>query len=195
MLPPACPTCALPQPSGAVCGACLTHPPPFDATIATWVYGEPVDLLIQSFKFQGRLGLADFLAEGLCSRVLACGQAHPDILLPLPLAPGRQRQRGYNQAHELSRRLARRLRLRLEENWARRVLEGVPQSTLPWKERSRNIRGAFAVTGKVAGLHVAVVDDVMTTSATLAEMARVLRAAGAARVSNWVLARTLPPNR
>lgn len=192
-LPAACPICALPQPAGAVCGTCLAHPPPFAATLAPWVYAEPVDLLIQAFKFQGRLALAGFLAEGLHHAITTSAQALPELLLPLPLAPGRQRERGYNQAQELARQLARRLQLPLAERAVIRVGVGVPQSSLPWKERARNIRHAFRVQGEVAGRHVAVVDDVMTTGATLTEMAKVLREAGAARVSNWVLARTLPP--
>ncbi len=194
VLPAACPLCALPQPAGAVCGACLAHPPPFAATLAPWVYAEPVDLLIQAFKFHGRLALGSFLARGLERCIAASGQALPDLMIPLPLSAGRQRERGYNQAQELSRRLARRLHLPLADTRVQRVGEAVPQSTLPWKERARNIRGAFRAIGELRGLHVAVVDDVMTTGATLAEMARVLREAGAARVTNWVLARTLPPS-
>ncbi|CAG0950184.1 orotate phosphoribosyltransferase [Burkholderiales bacterium] len=194
VLPAACPVCALPQPAGAVCGACLAHPPPFAATLTPWVYAEPVDLLIQAFKFHGRLALGSFLATALERCIAASGQTLPDLLIPLPLSAGRQRERGYNQAQELSRRLARHLHLPLADRLVQRVGEAVPQSTLPWKERAGNIRGAFQVIGELRGRHVAVVDDVLTTGATLTEMARVLRAAGAERVTNWVLARTLPPN-
>lgn len=116
------------------------------------------------------------------------------MLVALPLARGRQRERGYNQAQELARRLAQDLALPLGMGLVQRLGAAAPQSSLPWKERARNIRGAFRVTGNLSGRHVAVVDDVMTTGATLTEFAKVLREAGAVRVTNWVLARTLPPN-
>ena len=119
-----------------------------------------------------------------------------DLILPMPLAPTRLKERGFNQALELARPIAKKRQIRLDAHTVRRVRDTPPQAQLPWKERARNIQGAFgcdATSGThLAGLRIAVVDDVMTTGATLNELARVLKAAGAAHVTNWVVARTLP---
>jgi ComF family protein len=182
-----CPSCALPTPGGAVCGACLKSPPAFDATYAVWRYAFPVDKLVQTLKFEHRLALA-----GLFARTLL-GQARPegDILLPVPLSPTRLTERGFNQAVEIARSLGRALGLPLDTASVRRTLDAGPQSRLPWKERRRNVRGAFECRADFSGKAVIVIDDVMTTGATLDELARTLKKHGAARVSNWVVARAL----
>ena len=184
-----CPTCALPSTGGRVCGACLSDPPAFDATLCSLVYDWPTTRLILAFKYQRALGLTRTLA------LAPPAPAHsPDLVIPLPLARQRLAARGYNQALEIARVLARRHRLALDATAVVRVRDTLPQAGLPWNERARNIRGAFAANRRFDGLAVAVVDDVMTTGATLDEMARTLKAAGAARVTNWVIARALPPH-
>ena len=184
-----CPTCALPSTGGRVCGACLSDPPAFDATLCSLVYDWPTTRLIQAFKYQRALGLTRTLA------LAPPAPAHsPDLVIPLPLSRQRLAARGYNQALEIARVLARRHRLTLDATAVARVRDTLPQAGLPWNERARNIRGAFAATRRFDGLAVAVVDDVMTTGATLDEMARTLKAAGAVRVTNWVIARALPPH-
>ncbi len=115
-----------------------------------------------------------------------------DLIIPLPLAPARLSERGFNQALELARPIAARRRIALGVRAVRRIRNTPPQVQLPWKERARNIQGAFVCDVSLKGLRVAVVDDVMTTGASLDEMARVLKGAGAAHVANWVVARTLP---
>ena len=182
-----CPICAEASPGAMTCGACLKAPPHFDATIAALPYAFPVDKLVQALKYQRRLATADFLAQSM----LAAGAPVGDILVPLPLSAARLRQRGFNQAVELSRPLARALRLALELDGCARDRDTVPQASLPWKERRQNIRHAFACAIDFAGKSVIVVDDVMTTGATLDEFARTLKAHGAGRVTNWVAARTL----
>ena len=114
----------------------------------------------------------------------------PDLLVAMPLARPRLAGRGYNQAREIARLLGRRLDLRLESNGVARIRHGTPQAELPMPERRRNVHGAFVARRDFKGCNVAVVDDVMTTGATLDELAGVLKAAGAARVRNWVVART-----
>src|SRR5205814_120248 len=114
--------------------------------------------------------------------------------LAMPLATARQRERGYNQALEIAKLVAKRRQLMLARRGAVRVKDGPPQATLPWKERARNIRGAFACAVDLRGKAIAIVDDVMTTGASLNELAATLKRAGAARVENWVVARTLPPS-
>jgi ComF family protein len=191
----ACPVCAMPGSRGAVCGSCLAHVPPFDATTAAYAYEFPVDRLIQAFKYHGRLALADWCAAAIVAARVRDPTPAPRHVVAMPLAAERQRERGFNQATEIARRIAVRMDVTVIETGVRRIRATAPQATLPWAERAANIRGAFACTHDLAGSVVAVVDDVMTTGATLAEFARTLKTAGAARVENWVVARTPPPNR
>ena len=196
-LPAACPLCALPAPGAVACGACLAHPPPFAATVAAFVYAFPVDRLLHQFKYAGRLALADWAAAALTAatvRALAArgGAEMPDLVAAVPLSAARQRERGFNQAHEIAARVARSLCLPVGHPLAR-AERGAPQAALPWSARAGNVRGAFACRRDVRGLAIALVDDVMTTGATLAEAATMLKRAGAARVEAWVVARTLPP--
>ena len=186
---PLCPVCALPAPEGAACGACQASPPNFDATIAAFRYAFPVEHLVQGLKYRHRLPLAGWLAEALMGRVAAAGV---DCLIPLPLSAQRMRERGFNQAQEIARPLAHRLGLPLVSDACARVRDGAPQASLPWKERQANIRHAFECRLDLTGKAIAVVDDVMTTGATLNEFARTLKRHGAARIENWVVARTLP---
>jgi ComF family protein len=184
-----CPRCALASPGGAACGRCLTRPPPFDATVAALAYRFPADVLVQALKFRGELALAPLLGDLLARRVSGKGV---DLLVPVPLAPRRLRERGYNQALEVARRVAAVAGLRLAPEACRRTRETSEQMGLALDEREGNVRGAFDCPQLVGGATVAVVDDVMTTGATLAEVAAALKRAGAARVLNWVVARTFP---
>ncbi len=197
-LPAACPRCALPTAGGAICGACLRAPPPYIATAAALVYAFPVDRLLQELKYGGHLALADWAAEALVA-ALAPGiarrrpQARPDLLIAVPLAPPRQRHRGFNQAREIAVRVADAFDLRVSDV-LRRTACGPAQVSLPWSARTTNVHGAFVTDGDLSGARIALVDDVMTTGATLAEAARTLLRAGAAEVECWVVARTLPPS-
>jgi ComF family protein len=184
--PRLCPRCALTSPGGAVCGRCLAAPPRYDATVAALAYSFPADVLIQALKFRGELALAPVLAAML-SETLSAGEKI-DLVLPVPLAPARLRERGYNQSAEIARRLPGRAPLELF--LCQRSRDTTAQAGLPWAERRRNVRGAFRCARAIPGGTVAVVDDVMTTGATLDEMAATLKQAGAARVVNWVVART-----
>jgi ComF family protein len=190
---PACPVCALPSANAAVCGGCLSHPPAFDATVAAFAYAFPVDRLIHAFKYQGRLALAEWSAGALLAERARLGRPDPDRLIALPLSVERQRERGYNQAAEIARVISRGSGVGQLSAGVRRIGAAPPQAMLPWTARASNVRGAFACDLELAGLRIAVIDDVMTTGASLSELARTLRAAGAESVENWVVARTLPP--
>src|SRR5262245_16356285 len=185
----ACPRCAGPSPGGAVCGVCTTRPPEFDATVAPWRYEFPVDRLVLALKFGGRLALAEAFGAALADRVAG---RRIDALVPMPLGPARLVERGFNQALEIARHLARATGLALARELARRVRDTTPQTDLPHDARAANVRGAFECGLGVAGCALAVVDDVMTTGASLEELARTLKRAGAERVENWVVARTWP---
>ena len=184
---PRCPRCALDSPRGEICGRCLSDPPHYDATVAAMAYEFPADTLVHALKFRGELALAQYLA-GILGRCLP--ERSVDSIVAVPLSAERLRGRGYNQAVEIARSLrAGKVDLEL----CVRSRDTPAQTDLPYDERRRNVRGAFRCTRALLGTTVAVVDDVMTTGATLDELARVLKAAGASRVVNWVVARTFAP--
>ncbi|HKU86483.1 MAG TPA: ComF family protein [Casimicrobiaceae bacterium] len=187
-----CPRCASASPSGATCGACLVAPPPQAATIAAWRYAFPADRLLHSFKYRGRLAFAEPLADAIVAAVTARGTVAPDVLVAVPLARSRQLVRGYNHAQEIARRISLRLGVPLA-NGLRRVRDAPPQAASGLAARAQNVRGAFAATMRHDGLTVAIVDDVMTTGATLAAAAAAMHDSGAARVEAWVVARTPSP--
>ena len=187
-----CPRCALASPRGAVCGRCLTQAPHYDATIAALAYEFPADVLVQALKFHGQLALAPLLAE-LLSKCIS--NKNVDCIIPVPLSTGRLRERGYNQALEIARGVAAGTGVRLAPELCERARDTPAQMDLPLAERARNVRGAFHCPRLIAGSKVAVLDDVMTTGATLEEIAGTLKRAGALRVENWVVARTFPSAR
>lgn len=186
-----CPVCALPTTQGETCGACLRKPPHFDATLAPLVYAFPVDRLAQALKYHHRLALAGWLG-GLLADELTKHELRPDLIVPMPLHSRRLAERGFNQALELARPLSRLTGIPLDWEAVERKLDAPPQASLPWKARKKNVRGVFLCMKDLTGRHVLVVDDVMTTGATLDELARSLKTRGAARVTNLVVARTLP---
>lgn len=189
---PRCQRCALRIPSGGCCGTCLTSPPPLDHCIAALDYGFPWDRLLWDYKFHEGLQWRAVLTD-LLDRALADAES-PDVVLPIPLSPRRLRERGYNQSLEIARTLARRRQWRCEPDLLLRVRDTQQQASLHLTARQANMRHAFALEpakrGQLQGAHVALVDDVMTTGATLFEAAAELRRAGVAHVQAWVLART-----
>jgi ComF family protein len=189
-----CARCALPLAvPAALCGHCQRRPPPWDGAWVPFRYGWPLNPLETRFKFghdlaAGRVLARQWLAEEPATPL-------PALLLPVPLHRTRLRQRGYNQALELARPLARHFALPLRHDVLRRVRATHAQTELDAVARRRNVHGAFALREGVAlPAHVAVLDDVMTTGATLAECARVLKDAGVARVDVWALARAPSPS-
>ncbi len=191
---PCCRHCALPVPAGDTCGRCLNKPPHFDTARAVFAYDFPLDKLVQSFKYGHRLALAVFFSRRLIElakdRIEDSGP--PDLIVPMPLHSRRLRERGFNQALELARPLGKSLRIPVDATLCRRLRDTRPQTGLHWRERVRNIRGAFDCTTDLSGKRILLVDDVMTTGASLNECARIVKRHGAARVSVLVLARALP---
>ncbi len=188
---PCCPRCALPLASRApLCGECLADEPPFAAVWAPFRYGHPLDLLETRFKFHGDLAAGRVLADLMIERARSDAPARPSSIVAVPLHVSRLRERGYNQAFELAKSLAKALDVPLDRDLLLRTRPTSPQTGLDAPARRRNLRGAFAVApDRALPAHVALVDDVMTTGATLRECARVLRRAGVARVDAWALAR------
>lgn len=153
---------------------------------AAFLYDYPLDALIHAYKYGGRLALARPLGAALAQRVAR----DVDVIVPMPLARGRLAERGFNQALEIARVVTATTRTALLPDACRKVAETPPQAALPWKDRARNVRRAFVCDADLSGRKVAVVDDVLTTGATLNELARVLLRAGAASVRGWIVART-----
>ena len=188
-----CRRCALPVPAGvAVCGACLRAPPPMALCLAALPYAWPWSMCIGRWKFEGEVGLTGPLAALLRAAPgvrAALGDA--DWVLPVPLSPERLAERGHNPALLLARRLAPG---RVHPGLLLRTRHTPPQRSLPRAERLKNVRGAFQVDPLLAprlqARHVLLVDDVMTTGASVREAATALCQAGAAQVTVLVLART-----
>jgi ComF family protein len=194
----ACGQCGLPLPGGdgAICGACLRAPPPWQATVAALDYRFPVRQLVQRFKFRRCLASGEVLAAELGRAVRRRGGAWPEVIVPVPLHGLRFLRRGYNQADLIARRLGRELALPVEAGLLQRRRRTAAQSGLDAGGRRRNVRRAFRATPRrrrAMPRSVALVDDVMTTGATLEACTRALRRAGARRVVLWVAARAPPP--
>ncbi len=185
----ACRGCAIPLPGDDDrCGACLRRPSPLTEVHAAFLYGFPVDRLLPRFKFHRDLAAGALLGNCLARAVASLPR--PDALVPIPLHRARLRERGYDQALELARPVSRHTGVPLRDDLLRRVCATAPQSRLDAKARRHNVRRAFAVTSTVPmPAHVVLIDDVMTTGATLHAAAIALRRAGVARVDAWVCAR------
>lgn len=193
----ACRQCALPMPSpDQLCGQCQHNQPAFAQVVTPFRYTFPLDSLIPSFKYHqqltyGRL-LARLLHQAVTHHYQERQQALPDLLIPMPLHRVRQAQRGYNQALELARPIARLLNLPLDRHSLVRQRPTAPQQGLDAQARRQNLQNAFACRHpeRIAGKHIAMVDDVVTTGTTVNEASRVLLNAGALSVSIWCVART-----
>lgn len=193
-----CRQCANPLADVAVlCGRCLRRPPAYDATWTAADYAAPVDQLLLQLKFGARLALAPLFAQLLVATVQRDSSWDPpQLLCPVPLGPARLVERGYNQALEIARPLARRLAIPLQARLALRVRETKAQSGVAPRERRANLAQAFMVApqhaGQVAGCHVGIVDDVMSSGHTVHALAAALKRAGARKVTVLVAARTPP---
>lgn len=186
-----CPGCALPTPAGRTCAACRQLAPPWRHAVAAFAYAYPLDRLLHALKYRGALAYAPLFAGALADRLQA--RPLPQAIVALPLSAARQRERGYNQAIEIARPLARALGVPLMDG-LQRTRDTPPLAGLSLRERQRIVNNAFAPQACVSGRALALVDDVLTTGATLRAATRALRAGGATSVEVWVVARTLPPS-
>lgn len=188
----------------------MRRPPQFDRTRAALPYAFPVDRVLHRLKFDARLPLAtiagDWLADSvdgawragvlhgdLDAGAIDADAARVDLIVPMPLAKRRLRERGFNQSVEIARRIAARLRLPFDANALARTRETRPQIELPASARRANVRGAFSASAAVMGRRIAIVDDVMTTGASLDAAALAAKSAGALTVEAWVVARAFGP--
>jgi ComF family protein len=193
---PVCRVCGLPldapaepEPRGRTCGACRLSPPAFSYARAAARYGDTVRQAVHAFKFGRRRALAGPLGDLLAGVPLAA--PGPDLVIPVPLHPARERERGFNQAALLATRLGRAAGVPVDGSVLRRVRPTAAQADLPARDRQHNVRGAFAVRRpeRVSGRHVLLVDDVLTTGSTAGSCAAALLDAGAAAVGVLTVAR------
>lgn len=191
--PVACPRCALPLPVAAVCGGCLRQPPRQQLAWSAFSYAAPLDQMLARLKYGGELAVARSLGQQLAREPCPLVPGAFDLMIPAPLHPRRLRQRGFNQALELCRPLARQLRVALEPDGLRRERDTAPQAGLAAAGRQRNLRHAFVAPQPLSGASVLLFDDVITTGATMQAMARTAIAAGARRITVACLARTPTP--
>ena len=189
-----CRRCALPLPQSSAqtptCAECRKQRPQFDRCLAPLLYQPPVDRLIGGLKFEGRLTSGRLLAALLSQYLHQHPHQTPDLIIPVPLHPARLRQRGYNQALELARPLCKEFSLPLDRLSCRRCKPTLPQICLERRSRKSNLHGAFSVSPSLQADHVVLLDDVVTTGATVSELAATLKRCGIPRVDVWTVART-----
>ena len=183
-----CSQCGLSS-SGQLCGSCISSAPDFDATHAVFLYQYPIDKMMQRYKYGNMLNISHTFGQLLADK--SAFEAI-DLIIPMPMHPTRIKQRGFNQALEIAKVLSKNHPQKLDYKSVARQTLTPPQASLALKERVKNIKGAFRVNGNLAGKRIAIVDDVMTTGASLNELAKTLKKAGASHVECWVIARTLP---
>jgi ComF family protein len=193
IIPWACPRCALPMPVPTTCGRCLEDPPPYERCIAPFRYAYPLDALIKAVKFRGQLGFTAQLGALLANTLGDRLDTLPECLIPVPLHRLRLNERGYNQSLELARPLARQFKLPLNVKDCIRIRPTRPQTQLSATERQLNVRGAFKVRHRLEFRHVALIDDVITTGHTVAELTSQLIHSGVVQVDIWALARAVTP--
>lgn len=186
-----CPGCALPTAIAAPCPACLAKPEAFDRAFSAFRFEGPVQGAVHGLKYSAQFASASLLAGLMAERLAQRAEPLPQRLVPMPLARGRQFRRGYNQAEQLATALGGLLHIEVLPLAASRVRETEDQIGKTRRERQENVKGAFAVSTAVAGLPIALIDDVMTTGASLAELSRAARAAGALRIEAWTAARAV----
>ncbi|HLB41448.1 MAG TPA: ComF family protein [Gammaproteobacteria bacterium] len=197
ILPHSCRQCAESLPSlnhhQRVCGTCLGEPPHFDNTYALFPYHPPIIQMIARLKFQQQLSYAKGIAALFIQRIQQTwyhNKLLPDLIIPIPLHAARLRQRGFNQAYEIAKPIAKFLKLPIDFSSSKRIKNTIAQSQLPAVRRQENIANAFIVERRYTGLTIAVIDDVITTGYTVSEFCRILRQSGAKNIDIWCCARS-----
>jgi ComF family protein len=170
------------------CGQCLSHPPSYDRVLAPFAYAEPVRQLIANYKYRRKLAIGSIFTDELVEHLIE-SPLKVEAILPVPLHPGRLRQRGFNQALELARPIARQLNLPLLINHVKRHKNTAEQASLSGQQRRANLKNAFTQAKDIAYESIAIVDDVMTTGSTVEELSRLLKKNGVKYVEVWCIAR------
>lgn len=185
-----CPQCCEPSVGGKICGACLTQPPAFDRTQVAYYFEAPLTQLVYDLKYHQQLANARLLADLLAQQL---DVTEVQALIAIPIHPLRRKQRGFNQAWWIAKRLSKVLNIPLIDHAVERVVHTPSQTHLSATERQQNLKKAFKVNSvHLQGLnHVALVDDVMTTGATMQQVAKQIKKHSAITVVEaWAVAKT-----
>lgn len=192
-----CSCCGLPinDSETGLCGQCLKQPPLFDRCLAPFLYQFPVNKILQMVKYQSRLELINPIVRPLAELLMEfyIDDDWPEVMLPVPLHRKRLLERGYDQSLLLTKALRKQLHhinLNIDDQLIKRKTNAAPQQTLDAKARQKNIRNAFALRKQPKWNHVALIDDVVTTGATVNEITKLLKQNGVKRVDIWSIART-----
>jgi ComF family protein len=197
-----CKCCALPLPYQSelelLCGECLQTPAPFARILCPFRYEFPIDRALHQFKYQGKR----YWQRSFVTLMEAFVQFHytnttarlPDVLVPVPMHTDKSRKRGFNQAELLAHGLACRLGVPIDKSWLHKIRDTESQAELNKEGRLKNLRGAFVAKGERHYRHVALIDDVVTTRATVETIARLLHEQGVGTLEVWCLARTPKPS-
>lgn len=184
-----CHCCGIPLPSDIqICGKCLKRKPPFDKTYPLFHYKTPIIQMITSLKFHQQLVMSQVLGKLLAKHIILTQK--PDYILPVPLHPKRLKERGFNQALEIARPMAKQLNIPIATNICKRVRNTQAQTSIPAKLRRKNVKEAFQMIYPVQAKHIVILDDVITTGSTVLELSRTLRKAGAKTIEVLCCART-----
>lgn len=185
-----CTLCGIPLPIGnTICGKCLLYKPPFNRCYSAFIYEYPIDRLILEFKENHRLVIGKILAK-LLVESFPEEFTPPDLLIPVPLHKSSLRRRGFNQSIEIAEVLSDTWSIPIDSRNCRRILRTAEQKSLHTQDRIRNVRGAFTIDRPYNGQRIAIVDDVVTTGATVSELARLIMSEGAGAIEVICLART-----
>ncbi len=187
----ACIKCGIPLPRAEICPRCQNHPPPYSLTYTALLYRRPIRELVLRMKFSDDLMVAELLGELLVQALLRNEAALPDLIIPVPLHKKRLELRGYNQAAEIGKYLSKKLKVDLEQHIVTRNRNTEAQTELKNNsERKKNVSGSFTTKAVLDEKHVVILDDVITTGATVTEVSKTVKLAGAKRIDVWAVART-----
>lgn len=188
-----CSICALPlQSNQEICGQCIKKKPHYDSIITPCYYQDPLVKIISTFKFNQQPPLAKLLAHLLLTELQSFHQTNPlpDIIIPVPLHKKRLWTRGFNQAFEIAKPIAKKLAIPLNHKLCTRIKNTTPQHQLNAKQRRHNLKNAFIIDESINATHVALVDDIVTTGTTVNEISQLLRTYGFKHITVWCCART-----
>ena len=191
-----CLVCAIPltttqaQENTLVCGKCQKNPPHYTTSIIPYIYASPVKQLISQLKFHGNLTYTPLLAQSFIRALKHRSSNLPECIIPVPLHKTRLRERGFNQALEISQVLGKQLMIPIDYSLCQRNKSTPFQSGLSAKQRKLNLKNAFSMTKQHQHKHVAIFDDVVTTGTTVNELALSLKKSGVEIVEVWAIART-----
>ena len=187
-----CYQCGLPfeeKIADILCGQCQQSPPPIDYLISSLAYDYPVDYLVSQLKFNRNLAYAKILSKLLLETLQSQQDEQPELIIPVPLHKSRLRQRGFNQALEIARPIAKAFNIPMAKYAIKRAKQTKAQSLLNAAERKKNLHHSFSLTKPINAKHVVIIDDVVTTGATVFELADVLKKSGVEKVGVWAVAR------